>query len=106
MSEHTPGPWSIIDRGPIPWGRYAIEYEYRDDVMLDHVPIAEVDREPDARLIIAAPDLLATCQLMLDFYHMNTDEFVAKYGTGISTRTLGDRARAAIAKARGEGVAA
>lgn len=43
-------------------------------------------------------ELVACCQLMLDFYNMDTDLFVKKYGTGISTRTLGDRCRAILTK--------
>lgn len=43
---------------------------------------------------------LADCAtLFLDFYGMETNAFVAKYGRGVSTKTLGDRARLALAKA-------
>ena len=44
-------------------------------------------------------ELLEVAKLLLDFYNLETQLFVEKYGHGITTRILGDRARAAIAKA-------
>ena len=46
------------------------------------------------------PQLLAACQTMLDLYGLPTQQFVQKYGAGMTTRQLGDMARAAVAKAR------
>lgn len=41
-------------------------------------------------LLDEATDL---AQLYLDFYNLDTNTFVQKYGAGISTRTLGDKSR-------------
>lgn len=38
-------------------------------------------------------DLQAVCQLAHDFYNLPTTNFVAIYGSGISTRDLGDKFR-------------
>lgn len=105
MAKHTPGPWragnphdtivaDICPEGCTHWDEDCRDY-YGGYV------IAEAVTSENKPLIIAAPDLLAVCELMLDFYNMHPAEFVDKYGGGITTRTLADKARAAIAKARG-----
>ena len=81
--KHTPGPWT--NEGP-----------YHNDLLIigpapDHREIAQVcgqddEAEANARLIAAAPDLLAAC------------EHVAKYTHNL---VLAEILRAAIAKARG-----
>lgn len=38
------------------------------------------------------------CQSILDFYNMDTVEFVDKYGTGVNTRTLCDKIREVLRK--------
>jgi hypothetical protein len=48
---------------------------------------------------LSEAELLEVAKLLLDFYNLETQLFVEKYGHGITTRILGDRARAAIAKA-------
>ena len=60
--QHTPGPWT-----------FEYENEYHDgggfaewfEVQADGDRIAKVDEEADARLIAAAPDLLAACREVL-----------------------------------------
>ena len=43
-------------------------------------------------------------ELMLDFYNMPTPEFVAKYDAGVTTRQLGDAARAVLSSIPTESV--
>lgn len=94
MSKHTPGPWVV---GPV------------DDTVVTHLgadgvryEVAQIDgdyNEPDlwpvmeanARLIAAAPDLLAALKDVV---------FNCTHGNGLQTQwTALDRARDAIAKA-------
>lgn len=61
MSKHTPGPWAFEasngdDCGMIV-GKTAVVCDFVDD-----------PREADARLIVAAPDLLAALQVVLRDY--------------------------------------
>lgn len=51
---------------------------------------------PDARLMASAPDLLEALEMLLD-----ADENAEGYGTAGVTEDIRDKARAAIAKARG-----
>lgn len=92
MSGHTPGEWALRIRG----GECTI-------VVRDHLPgrivIAEVEvgpqRSANARLIAAAPDLLATCRDFVALYDGLRDAI------GPSVREKLARADAAIAKADG-----
>lgn len=70
----------------------------------EHVASSVVHDEADEiiRICNAFPDLVAACEFMQDFYLMDTNEFVAKYGHGHSTRSVGERAIAALKKARDE----
>ncbi|WP_051439464.1 hypothetical protein [Bordetella petrii] len=90
-TKHTPGPWMVLP-SVVPT-QFAIltEHGVRQDVAVtygfDHTP-----REANARLIAAAPELLEALE-----------EFVHPYSS--ETLTEGERlekARAAIAKAKGE----
>lgn len=89
-TQHTPGPW-----------RWAAVEGGWDGVESDRGLICKLAlNEPEnARLIAAAPEMLEALQLVLDFHAEDTVAFVAKYGTGIGTRELCDRVRAAMAKA-------
>lgn len=88
---HTPGPWRVADRFNV-WTSDSVgcevarvEVESLDDDNLGQA-------EADARLIAAAPDLLAACEELLiylgDWDDPENETCVA--------------ARAAIAKAKGE----
>lgn len=95
MSKHTPGPWALDDNGhdirthedywPIGCadGNLIAYVAHTDDVM----------GEANARLIAAAPDLLAACEALLNearqFFPMVCGDAITE-------------AEAAIAKARGE----
>ena len=82
MSKHTPGPWRVIGAG---WDeRGDAQYTLRD---------VKAIGAADARLIAAAPDLLAALKRVL------SDDEVAL------SRPDYEFARAAILKAEGEGLA-
>lgn len=84
MTEHTPGPWHVAR---------AIFDDESGEVayILDGVLQADA---PTARLITAAPDLLAACEAVMDtFAALDYTPSIASVVT------------AAIAKARGQAVA-
>ena len=68
--KHTPGPWEVADAGGYEGFKYQLE-EYFVRRPEDDVAIASEVLDPDtckpseanARLIAAAPDLLAACKL-------------------------------------------
>ncbi len=90
--EHTPGPLIV-------WGKgIGSNMWYVDGP--DGKRVALVDRETDARLFAAAPDLLLACEAALPLL-MEASELVpdgALFDNGIAIKLL----EAAIAKARGE----
>ena len=65
MSKHTPGPWSVVDEGHAEQGRPAHVRALRLHIVVDHAEDFG-DPAPDARLIAAAPDLLAACKMISD----------------------------------------
>lgn len=97
MSEPTKGSWTLfgpcVSNNPYEAGDYAI--------MCDGQIIGEFfrqtsadkfqDAEGNARLAVAAPDLLAACEAMLTCYEPPT----------FAEAEIWDRARAAVAKAKG-----
>lgn len=97
MSKHTPGPWVLRTRER--WGptvRVGDLYVWLAGI----VPSSERpgEHEANARLIAAAPDLLASLKEMLD-----KGEGCAACGFGApGCGCRYERARAAIAKAEGE----
>jgi hypothetical protein len=96
MSEpkFTPGPWST---------GHLVGSVFAGERAIAHALTSDRERgAADARLIAAAPDFYEFAVRFLDFFNMETDAYVEKYGTGDSTRTLGALARAALKKARGE----
>jgi hypothetical protein len=72
MSKHTPGPWIFIEGGPLE-GDTVITTQ--DRMNGDIIPIVDMDtdyegeigieQEANAKLIAAAPELLAVCQGVL-----------------------------------------
>jgi hypothetical protein len=60
MIEHTPGPW--IDGGPIGKGRW-ITNDAAQQIAVVYGAIVRPEAEANARLIAAAPDMLAALQL-------------------------------------------
>lgn len=105
---HTPGPWcvedpmgpellSVIARGDRPvyeWRHVAQVSVQPEPDEADDIPAREA--EANARLIAAAPDLLAALKDMLDWAGTPSNQASPSWITGAC-----QRARAAIAKATG-----
>ena len=93
-SRHTPGPWQVVD-GHYPGFREIIGPSFTISIVMLATDLTIHDRwnrEADAFLIAAAPDLLAACE-----------SFVSAYPMGIN-KDLDEAyraARAAIQKAKG-----
>ena len=96
MSKHTPGPWlsdglavyALNDR-PCPENRFwAGIYRGRDD---NYERISKAEAIANAKLIAAAPDLLDALS-----------EIINDGGKFVMTNETRRKARAAIARARGE----
>ena len=98
MTECTPGPWRVIGCEPTPtntrFGLWDVDGKSN---------VASSCTHPDACLIAAAPELLASIIELLGPLERASAEMVA---TGKAAdehaEAAFDRARAAIAKARGE----
>ena len=101
---YTPGPWSASTQGPNdPWVIIAgCGPAFVASVEDDGALITRVEANANARLIAAAPDLLAAledAEFLLRMIGMNPKEAGAMVDS--CKRSSAD-ARAAIAKARGE----
>ena len=99
-SKHTPGPWSLKDCGyKFIVSKTGDGYITRDVCRMDGSTMAAFAQEANARLIAAAPDLLAVVKQM---------QSALSRCFGAHAPDEGDRhralaqARAAIAKATGE----
>ena len=96
MIEHMSGSWHIEDDR----GRIFIHTEGVGNI------VAQVDRLSNARLIAAAPDLLAACELLMSVKH--DLEMVDENGPGIRAYSFVlnpdefAQLQAAIKSARGE----
>jgi len=96
---HTPGPWKVVASGQI--GRASAEFyiwsSYGDQRSPSVAHIKHSTKQPtlaNARLIASAPDLLAALEAMLDeCYDTERNDAI---------RLAVRKARAAIAKAKGE----
>lgn len=101
-AQHTPGPWKVES---VPAVMSTLQKDflitYTDDGLRSHVArlfdnslcTEHGTTEANARLIAAAPELLAALESMLTHIGMDEDEW---------NKPTFDQARAAIAKARGE----
>ena len=88
-TKHTPGPWTLDDRGY----KYIVHkpgdgYITRDICRMDSSTMAAFAQEANARLIAAAPDLLEALKMLL--------------GSTSYDPNAACKARAAIAKATGD----
>lgn len=109
MSKHTAGPWVIIPGGD-EWsqGRIAtIEPKQETMIEINYWTVAEVnnrreEREANARLISAAPDLLESLESLFEIGDVFGSAIEHKDPHCQSFDEWSDKARAAIAKARGE----
>lgn len=96
MSQHTRGPWHI---GPNRLIVYAADGYAIADAKTFHLRHSPNEGEANARLIAAAPDMLATLEEMRSTIWHLTDP--SNPGGPYDKRL--ERIDAAIAKARGEG---
>lgn len=90
MSNHTPGPWKIVDA----WNDYMVEGQNGEEIIWQDGPHeTPTINEANARLIAAAPDLLKALEGLLD---------CAIYGFDMpNDNQFALNARAAIDKAKG-----
>jgi hypothetical protein len=107
-TKHTPGPWNVCEPvGWMPQGRHWTAEQMMEMWWVGKRPgvaVALVDgsvdgraeAEANARLIAAAPDLLAVCIGILECLD-EKDRW-----TSVSRRFAANHLREAIAKARGE----
>ena len=93
MSKHTPGPWRVVDS----WTDHMVEGQNGEEIIWQDGPHnTPTINKANARLIAAAPELLEALEHMLQSF--------------LITQSLDDypieapcnKARAAIAKAKGE----
>jgi hypothetical protein len=93
-AQHTAGPWEVTDviANETPMRR--IRSLHCRSMVLAHIN-ENYDGEANARLIAAAPDLLAALCAVLDWF----DDWNVEIGP--AELTLLDQVRAAIAKAEG-----
>lgn len=100
-TKHTKGPWSLTT-GASGQVHVAFGHDGQYVAKVDACPVRSVDEnDANARLISAAPDLLAALDPFVDF---PADAFEGDDDASYTmTMTIGDmkRARAAIAKAVG-----
>ncbi len=73
MSEHTRGPWEV---GQYPW---LIDDNAGDEVA--QVSSSRIEYAANARLIAAAPDLLAACKKALHLVEENNEAIVEMVGS-------------------------
>jgi len=99
-TQHTPGPWE--------WkfdGKYCVGLE-PNVIWVGREPTLDIEAA-NARLIAAAPDLLAALQTLMDLIELRGPRSIAPHKSPIeelrATLTKADyeAARAAIAKAKG-----
>lgn len=100
MTQHTPGPWYVSAKNPfrvIESGPRSLSLAKANNKHLSvTTELTETEAKANARLIAAAPDLLASLQeVTATLAWLNSDD-----SAHIMEQT--DRARAAIAKATGE----
>ncbi len=99
MSEHTPGPWitqrdNYIAKILVPTGRNGCRVVYAEYGDVAYIgPFDDDNGNSNARLIAAAPDLLAVARKAMAAIDENT--------TFQSTGALIEEFRAAVAKAEG-----
>lgn len=114
-AKNTPGPWTYKkgqtfkdERGnyppqeiKVPQGLYTIYHQVKPDGAVYWAHADLIDSEEDARLIAAAPELLAALEWALkNIEEIALPEFDKK-GAVTSLNSAADKARAAIAKAKG-----
>jgi hypothetical protein len=99
MSKHTPGPWSADIVWPVP---ETIVHAYCNGKPYSLAEVHSMpepgEREANAKLIAAAPELLESCKALLEELRLIRE----KDGPFVYDTTCRIEARAVIAKATGE----
>jgi hypothetical protein len=97
MAEHTPGPWSYeeskTDGGNLFLAISSANAELRDSRDVAYLTLRQAEIRANARLIAAAPDMLAALQSVI--HDLSYDE-----GRDLAASTI-EQVRAAIRKATG-----
>ena len=96
MSNHTPGPWRV--EHSTAKGYLYMSYLYSDEhhiISVGGSSISKGENKANARLIAAAPDLLAACEAVWQSCDREGRIMLPSNGTTITAL------RAAIAKAKG-----
>ncbi len=102
MSKHTPGPWHVSKRNPLSVVEAGPRASQIAKMGIKLGVCSQQDAEANARLIAAAPNLLAALRAMLVATDSKeTEAFKGHYDTYLHTVAI-PRAIAAIAKATGE----
>lgn len=97
-AQHTPGPWMVLPS--VDRGQFCIltEHGNRIDIAVTY-GFDATPREANARLIAAAPDLLAACKAMVEYQRLIDSDaptgLLEAYGNSFES------AAAAVAKALG-----
>ena len=95
--KHTPGPWSLEDRGyKFIVHKHGEGYVTRDVCRLDGSTMSAFNQAANAHLIAAAPDLLEVVEDAVDAWETHCESGDMMQGDWVRD------ARAAIAKARGQ----
>lgn len=97
-TQHTPGPWHCHGDGWITSDSVPrVACVADDDVLEGAVEVSDAQRDADARLIAAAPELLSALEGFVS--RLNTRSAPRLAGDPLFVQALVDSARAAIAKA-------
>lgn len=83
-AKHTPGPWRITDHAESAVFVYAGDNQYLNHVARVHNTPTKATRQANARLIAAAPDMLAMLKQLRDLLQNET---------GLDTRIWEDTAQ-------------
>ena len=102
-TKHTPGPWSRHSYGYLvgPDGETPIYLRNATNLLAGSEQLT-AEAEANMTLCSAAPELLDACMAMLEWDDREQDHAVDFYARMDLCRAAFDKARAAIAKAKGE----
>lgn len=96
--KHTPGPWRIVTA--YTWDHFIYDIRgplYQDNSSLLIAEMSSIDeRNQNAKLIIAAPEMLAALKRVREFWPGSADNHI------YSVRKIIEQVDAAICKAEGE----
>jgi hypothetical protein len=96
--KHTPGPWDVLSN----YGERdrVLQANFKDNGGCYVCQTYGKDKQANARLIAAAPELLEACEKLLKRAVLGLEQSASHYGL-TNCKAIG-RAIGAIAKARGE----